>query len=52
DRLAAALTALLADPDAFAPRTRLARDRALTRYGAAGMQQSLSDLILQTAARA
>ena len=52
DRLATALTELFADPDAFAPRTRLARDRALTRYGAAGMQQALSNLILEVTARA
>ncbi|MCJ2066850.1 glycosyltransferase [Methylobacterium sp. J-088] len=52
DRLATALAELFADPDAFAPRTRLARDRALTRYGAAGMQQALSDLILEVTARA
>jgi glycosyltransferase involved in cell wall biosynthesis len=52
DLLAAALADLLADPDAVAPRTRLARDRALTRYGAAGMQQALAALILETAARA
>jgi glycosyltransferase involved in cell wall biosynthesis len=52
DRLATALAELFADPDAFAPRTRLARDRALTRYGAAGMQQALSNLILEVTARA
>ncbi|MCJ2072362.1 glycosyltransferase [Methylobacterium sp. J-030] len=52
DRLAAALAAVLADPDAFAERTRLARDRARTRYGAAGMQQALATLILETVARA
>ena len=52
DRLATALTELFADPDTFAPRTRLARDRALTRYGAAGMQQALSNLIFEVTARA
>lgn len=52
DRLAGALAQLLADPEAFAPRTRLARDRALARYGAAGMQQALAALILETAVRA
>ncbi|MGU3666362.1 glycosyltransferase [Methylobacterium sp. A49B] len=52
DRLAAALAELLAAPDAFAARTRLARERALSRYGAAGMQTALADLIRQVAARA
>jgi glycosyltransferase involved in cell wall biosynthesis len=52
DRLAEALAELLAAPDAFAARTRLARERALSRYGAARMQTALADLIRQVAARA
>jgi len=52
DRLAVALAELLADPDAFAARTHHARDRALTLYGAAGMQAALAKLIHETAARA
>ena len=52
DRLAAALAELLADPGAFAARTHHARERALTLYGAAGMQAALAKLIHQTAARA
>ena len=52
DRLAAALAELFAAPDAFAARTRLARDRALSHYGAAQMQRALSDLIHHVAARA
>ena len=52
DRLAAALADLLADPDGVALRTQRARERALAHYGAAGMQQALAALILETAARA
>ncbi|MGT2487336.1 glycosyltransferase [Methylobacterium oryzae CBMB20] len=52
DRLAAALSALFADPDAFTARTALARERALSRYGADRMQRDLADIILQVAGRA
>lgn len=52
DRLAAALSELLDNPDAFAPRTGLARERALSRYGADRMQRALADIILQVAGRA
>ena len=52
DRLAAALADLLDTPDAFTARTGLARERALSRYGAAAMQRTLADLIHQAAARA
>ena len=52
DRLAAALAELLAKPGAVAARTRLARDRALSRYGAARMQRDLATLINHVAARA
>ncbi|MCJ2136285.1 glycosyltransferase [Methylobacterium sp. J-026] len=51
DRLAAALAVLLDDPDAVAARTRLARDRALTLYGADRMRDALTQLILDAAAR-
>lgn len=51
DRIAAALTAILAHPDDLAARTRRARERALTRYGAARMQDDLATLIRQVAAR-
>jgi glycosyltransferase involved in cell wall biosynthesis len=50
--LASAIAALLDDPAAFAARTRLARERALARYGAARMERELTDLILQVAGRA
>lgn len=52
DRLAAALAALRDDPAALAARTRLARERALSRYGAATMQSALTELILQVTGRA
>ena len=51
DRLAAALADLFDDPDAAAARTRLARARALSHYGAAAMQRELGKLILQVSAR-
>ncbi|MCI9880876.1 glycosyltransferase [Methylobacterium goesingense] len=52
DRIAAALAEILARPAAFAGRTRLARERALARYGAARMQDDLAALVRQVAARA
>ncbi|MBP1183101.1 glycosyltransferase family 4 protein [Methylobacterium sp. PvR107] len=51
DRLAAALADLFEDPDAAATRTRLARTRALSHFGAAAMQRDLAKLILQVSAR-
>ena len=51
DRLAAALAELFADPDAAVARTRLARARALSHYGAAAMQRDLATLILQVSGR-
>ncbi|KQO71719.1 glycosyltransferase family 4 protein [Methylobacterium sp. Leaf89] len=51
DRIAAALAEILDRPEAFAERTRLARERALARYGATRMQDDLADLIRQAAAR-
>lgn len=51
DRIAAALAEILARPEDFAERTRLARERALARYGAARMQDDLAALI-RLAARA
>jgi glycosyltransferase involved in cell wall biosynthesis len=52
DRIAAALAEILARPEDFAERTRLAREQALARYGAARMQDDLAALIRQAAARA
>lgn len=49
DRLAAALAEVLAEPDAFVERTRLARERALSRYGAAAMQRALAQIIRHVA---
>ncbi|KAA0124684.1 glycosyltransferase family 1 protein [Methylobacterium sp. P1-11] len=51
DRLAAALSELLGNPDAYAARTDRARARALSRYGASRMQHDLADLILETVGR-
>ncbi|MEG9528778.1 MAG: glycosyltransferase [Hyphomicrobiales bacterium] len=51
DRLAAALADLFADPDAVVARTRLARARALSHYGAAAMRRDLAKLILQVSGR-
>jgi glycosyltransferase involved in cell wall biosynthesis len=51
DRIAAALTKILARPDAVAGRTRRAREQALARYGAARMQDDLAALIRRAVAR-
>jgi glycosyltransferase involved in cell wall biosynthesis len=51
DRIAAALTEILARPDAVAGRTRRAREQALARYGAARMQDDLAALIRRAVAR-
>jgi glycosyltransferase involved in cell wall biosynthesis len=51
DRLAAALSELLGNPDAYAARTDRARARALSRYGASRMQHDLADLILEAVGR-
>jgi glycosyltransferase involved in cell wall biosynthesis len=51
DRIAAALTEILARPDAVAGRTHRAREQALARYGAARMQDDLAALIRRAVAR-